>query len=78
MKGKHQQSRAQAGKFGVRKHNAAAFMSDIAPALVATLLVLYALVSMLSVEITPDSTSAPAINSQQTVSDLGLGFAFRR
>ena len=78
MKGKRQRSRAQPDNLGARKQNVPAFISDIAPAIVMTLLILYALVALLSVDLAPDNTSTPVFNSEQRVSDLGLGFAFRR
>ena len=78
MRGKGQQSRAHVNKFGAHKQNWAAFVRDIVPSIVATLLVLYALVALLSAELSSDKKSTPVVSNEQRVSDLGLRFAFKR
>lgn len=75
MRLKHQQaSQVQPNKFPSRKHDVTAFLADIAPAIVATVLILYALVALVSVSIAPDNGSAPVLSNEERISDVGLRF----
>ena len=69
-----QARRVQPIKLGSRKHNVAALIVDIAPAIVATGLVVYALVALLSVELKSDDMSAPELNSEERIADVGFPF----
>ncbi len=55
----------------------AVFMKDITTTLLA-IFVLYAVIVLLSVEITPDGTRSPLVSNQERISDIGLRFAFKR
>ena len=66
-----QAQRVQSIKLGSRKHNVAALIVDIAPAIVATGLVVYALVALLSVELKSGDMSAPELNSEEESQTLG-------
>ena len=54
------------------------FMKDISTILLASVFVLFSLIVLISAANTPDRTSSTLDNDQQTVSDLGLRFAFKR
>ena len=55
----------------------AVLMKDITTTLLA-IFVLYALIVLLSVEITPDGTGSPSVSNQERISEVGLRFAFKR
>ena len=54
------------------------FVKDITATLLAIVLVLYALIVLLSVELNPDPTSSPLVSNQERISDVGLRFAFKQ
>jgi hypothetical protein len=60
------------------QQNRAVFMKDFTATLLAIVFVLYALIVLLSVEITPDGTSSLLISNQERISEVGLRFAFKR
>jgi hypothetical protein len=53
-------------------------MKEITAVLLATLFVLYSLMVLVSVELSPDSNNSPLINNEERISDVGLRFAFKR
>jgi hypothetical protein len=53
-------------------------MTGSAAALIASGMILYALVSLLAADRSSDTTSALARNEEQTISDLGLRFAWHK
>ncbi len=55
----------------------AVFMKDIT-ATVLAIFVLYALIVLLSVEITPDGTSSVLVSNQERISEVGIRFALKR
>jgi len=59
------------------QQNMAVLMKDITTTLLA-IFVLYALIVLLSVEITPDVTGSPSVSNQEKISEVGLRFAFKR
>jgi hypothetical protein len=53
-------------------------MKNITPALLATGLVLYALLALLSNDRFRDNARSSAINTEQTISEVGLLFGWHR
>jgi hypothetical protein len=53
-------------------------MKEITGVLLATLFVLYSLMVLVSVELSPDSNNSPPVNNEERISDVGLRFAFKR
>ena len=53
-------------------------MKDISTILLASVFVLFSLIVLLSAARHPDRTSSAPVNNQETVSDLGLRFVFKR
>jgi hypothetical protein len=53
-------------------------MKDIASALLATCLVLYALIALLSIDRFRDNARSSPINTEQTISEGGLLFGWHR
>jgi hypothetical protein len=68
MKVKDRPSRIRSNKLGSRKQRLATLLADLAPAIVATLIVLYALVALISAEPYPDNSSAPAPGTPSPIS----------
>jgi hypothetical protein len=78
MRIKRQQSRIRSNKLGSRRQTVAAFITDIAPAIVATLIVLYSLFALYSGEINRDNTSTPILSNEERVAGVGLRFVLGR
>jgi hypothetical protein len=54
------------------------FMKDITPVLLATGLVLYSLIALLSTDRFRDNAQSSPVNAEHRISDVGLRFAWHR
>ncbi len=54
------------------------FMKDVSAMLLATAIVIFSLIGLLSAASTLDRTSSTLDNDQQRISEVGLRFAFKR